>query len=73
VADVFSVLYYFLVRAHVLVPLAVLAASLLAYLDYLYALHPISFIYPSIGVSLAVIFLFLDLLRRTAAPGPAVS
>jgi Gpi18-like mannosyltransferase len=80
VADVFSVLYCFLARANILVPLAVLSASLLAYLDYLFALHPISFIYPSTGVFLAVVYLFLDLLRRTgdagsvsAAPGPAAS
>ena len=64
-ADVFSVVYCFLLRANVLVPIAVLAASLLAYLNYLYGVRPVDFIYPSIAVFLVVIFLFVDLLRRS--------
>lgn len=68
VADVFSVLYCVVSRANFLVPTAILAASLLAYLNYLYVLQPISFIYPSIGVLLVVIFLFVDLVRPVAQP-----
>jgi Gpi18-like mannosyltransferase len=67
VADVFSVLYLFLPRSNALVPLAVLSASLLAYLDYLFGVHPISFLYPAVGVFLIVIYLFVDLLRRTSS------
>lgn len=64
-ADVFSVVFCFLRRSYVLVPLAVLTASLLAYLNHLFDVRPIDFVYPSIGVSLVVIFLFVDLLRRS--------
>lgn len=66
VADVFSVVYFFFFLSNILVPIAVCSASLLAYLNYLYDLMPIGFLYPSIGVLLAVIFLFVELIRRSA-------
>jgi len=66
-ADVISVVYFFLVFKNVVVPIVIIVGSLVAYLDYLYGVQPIGFVYPSIGIFLILIFLFLDLQRYSGA------
>jgi Gpi18-like mannosyltransferase len=64
-ADVSSVIYFFFFVRNVFVPLVVIATSLVAYLNYLYGVQPIDFLYPSIAVFLILNFLFIDILKSS--------
>jgi Gpi18-like mannosyltransferase len=67
-ADVISVIYFFFFVRNVFVPLIVVAGSLIAYLNYLYGMQPIDFLYPSIAIFLVLSFLFIGIVRSPAAP-----
>jgi hypothetical protein len=64
-ADVTSVIYFFFFVRSAFVPLVVIAGSLVAYLQYLYGVQPIDFLYPSIAIFLVLNFLFFDILRSS--------
>jgi Gpi18-like mannosyltransferase len=70
-ADVIAVLYCFFAPSHVLVPLAIVTASLLAYLDYLFGLRPLGFAVPSVGVAVALAYLCVELIREAGRGSPA--
>jgi hypothetical protein len=66
-ADVISVVYFFFFVRNIFVPLIVIAGSLVAYLNYLYGMQPIDFLYPSIAIFLVLSFLFIGIARSSAA------
>jgi len=69
-ADVISVVYFFFFVRNVLVPVAVVLGSLVAYLNYLYGVQPIDFLYPSIAIFLVLIFLFIGIVTSSGHTPP---
>ncbi|MDP9083646.1 MAG: hypothetical protein M3N50_07770 [Pseudomonadota bacterium] len=66
VADIISVIYVFFSFKRLLIPLIVVANSLVAYLRYLFDVQDIDYRYTSIAVFLVLTFIFADIV----GPGP---
>jgi len=67
-ADVLSVVYFFFVVRNVFVPIIVVAGSLIAYLNYLYGVQPVDFLYPSIAIFGVLCFLLGGIVTSRASP-----